>query len=134
MIYLQLFYIFMTLALARKDADSYLLKAPDNGTNVLTNLRVKRWHIDGVILAIGIMLPLLFLGTWWKVIITCVLIRLSFFDIAFNTRANLGATYLGSTAAIDKFFIKIFNKEGAIAKALVFLGLLIGFNIITHFK
>jgi hypothetical protein len=134
MILLQLFYIAITLLLAGKDADSYLLKAPDDGKNVLINARVKRWHLDGAILAALIVAPMIFLGAWWKVIISAVLIRLSFFDIAFNYWANLGTSYLGGTAWADILFTKIFGAKGAVTKSAMFLALLIVFDFLIHFK
>ena len=129
----QLYYIIITLLLAGKDADSYLLK--DRRDNPFSYARVKRWHRDGIFLAVASLLPLLawmpLLG--WKTCIAALLIRLSIFDLAFNTWASLPEGYLGGTAWADRIFVRIFGQQGAYWKALTFFALLIGLNILNHF-
>lgn len=111
--------IIYKLFLAGKDSSSYLLRDKANVTDITLN-RIKRWHRDGVIL------DLLFTGAlvptfgWW-VILQSLLVRLSVFDVAFNHWSGLNINYLGSTAATDKFFVKIFGINGAVKKSLIFL-------------
>jgi hypothetical protein len=115
--------VITTLILAAKDADSYLLK--DKVDNNMTSRRVKRWHEDGVFLAIMFLLPCLAIGTWYWEICSALLIRLSLFDLCFNHWAGLPDTYLGGTATADKIFVKIFGVHGARIKCAVFFILLI---------
>lgn len=126
-ILLQIYLIICTLFLAGKDASSYLMK--NNITNDITNTRIKRWHRDGVMLNILFVIPLIYFTHIWILLLYALLIRLSFFDIAFNKWAGLDYRYLGSTATVDKIFVKIFGKNGAIEKSLAFLIILIILNI-----
>jgi hypothetical protein len=134
MIYLiQAYLLTCCLFLAGKDADSYQLK--DKKDNDLSAGRVKRWHRDGFILYVLFIIPL---AVWdnmdnWKILIAAGLIRLAFFDLAFNHWASLPTTYLGSTAWADKQFVKIFGINGAIKKAATFLLLWIAGNLLNHF-
>lgn len=134
MIYLFELYLFAcVLFLAGKDAESYLLKAQtDNG---LTAGRIRRWHTDGVILYLLNMLPLIVWDSrdWWKILLAGGLIRASFFDMVFNDYSNLSITYLGGTAAADKFFVRIYGQNGAVLKSLTFFVLLIIGNLLNHF-
>lgn len=126
-ILLQIYLIICTLFLAGKDASSYLMK--NNITNDITNTRIKRWHRDGVMLNILFVVPLLYFTHIWILLLYALLIRLSFFDIAFNKWANLDYRFLGSTAEVDKIFVKIFGKYGAVRKSLAFIVILIILNI-----
>jgi len=131
MIIAEIFLIICILFLAGKDASSYLLKDKLRSDNTIDLNRIKRWHRDGVALNILFILPLLFIVQWY-IIIYALLIRLSFFDIAFNKWAGLNPTFLGSTSEVDKIFIKIFGKKGAIKKSLFFFAILIIFNILQQ--
>lgn len=133
MIYLaEIYLLICILFLAGKDASSYLLKDKLKSNNTINFNRIKRWHRDGVILNILYVLPLLFLVEWY-ILIFALLIRLSFFDIAFNKWAGLDFRFLGSTSWVDKIFIKIFGKMGAIKKSLTFYSILIILNILHLF-
>lgn len=132
MIIAEIFLIICILFLAGKDASSYLLKDKLRSDNTIDLNRIKRWHRDGVALNILFILPLLFLVQWY-IIIYALLIRLSFFDIAFNKWAGLDFRFLGSTSWVDKIFIKIFGKMGAIKKSLTFYSILIILNILHLF-
>lgn len=126
-IFIQIYLIICTLFLAGKDASSYLLKEKEKDN--LTEKRIQRWHRDGVILNILFVLPFIYFKLeLFLVPIYAVLIRLSFFDIAFNKWSGLDYRFLGSTAWIDKIFSKIFGKYGAVKKSLVFLIILIVLN------
>lgn len=134
MIYVfQAYLIVCVLFLAGKDADSYQLK--DKTDNALSAGRVKRWHRDGFILYLLILLPLIVWDTRdaWKLAIAWVLIRAALFDLAFNHWASLPVQYLGGTAWADGQFVKIFGKNGAIKKSLAFAILLVGLNLLNHF-
>ena len=131
MIYLaQLYIIVCTLFLAGHDSTSYLLKS--GGTNIgpLLFKRIRRWHRDGSIIFFLCCLPLVyFIG--WQIIIAALLIRLSFFDLAFNLWSGLPIEMLGTTADADKFFAWVFGKDGALKKSLLFLVLLVLLNILN---
>lgn len=124
------FMLVFKLFLAGKDASSYLLK-DKNATGVLTEKRIQRWHRDGV--AIDAMntaaVAYIFGPVWWQVILVSLLIRLAIYDLAFNHWAGLNTHYLGSTAWVDKQFVKIFGINGAIKKSLFFVAVLIAFCI-----
>lgn len=130
MIQFQLFMLVAILFLAGKDATSYKLK--DKKDNDLTQIRIKRWHRDGVALNILFVLPFIYFdpNNWWKYILYSFLIRLSGYDIAFNYWGNLNYRFLGSTAWTDQQFIKIFGEDGAIKKSIVFLFILTLLNIL----
>src|SRR5882672_6584762 len=125
MLLYEVFLLICTLFLAGKDATSYLLKDKNRPENSLDTGRIKRWHRDGLILNALFVLPLVYFTGLWQIVVYAGLIRLAFFDVAFNKWAGLGLNYLGSTATIDKIFIKIFGKNGAILKSLAFLVILI---------
>lgn len=127
----ELYLLIVKLFLAGKDASSYLLK-DKSAQGILVGNRIKRWHRDGVALDILSVIPVVYIvgQDWWQVIISNILIRLSFYDIAFNRWAGIDLTYLGSTAKFDRFFIKLFGVHGAIKKSLVLFVLLITFNIL----
>lgn len=129
MILAELYLIICTLFLAGKDATSYLLKDRLSQSTDLTIKRIQRWHRDGVVLFGLFVLPLLFIVSP-VVILYAGLIRLIFFDIAFNKWANLPIKFLGSTSKFDLFFKKYLGEDGAIKKALIFLGILILLNFI----
>ena len=132
MIYLAQFYIIAcTLFLAGHDSTSYLLKS--GGTNIgpLLFRRIKRWHRDGSIIFFLCCLPLVyFIG--WQIIIAALLIRLSFFDLAFNVWSGLPIDMIGTTADTDKFFSRIFGKNGALKKSLLFFIILVVLNILNQ--
>lgn len=133
MIYIaQLYIILCTLFLAGHDSTSYLLKA--GGTNIgpLLFKRIKRWHRDGVIIFTLCCIPWIYLAGL-KIIIASLLIRLSFFDIAFNKWSGLPYKQLGTTATTDIFFTKIFGQNGALKKSIVFFIILILLNILNKF-
>jgi hypothetical protein len=114
--------VIFTLFMAGKDASSYLLKDKE-ATGDITTKRIQRWHRDGA--AIFAM----FTGTlafdfpclWYWIVAQALLVRLAIFDIAFNYYSSLNLNYLGSTAFVDKIFVKIFGVNGAKEKSLAFL-------------
>ena len=120
--------IVYTLLLAGKDASSFLLKTKEE--SILTDNRIKRWHRDGTLIFILTTAMLSWAsGLWWQVPIQALLVRLSIFDLGFNKWSQLPLNYLGSTSKVDKFFSKIFGRHGAITKSIVFVIILILFNI-----
>jgi hypothetical protein len=125
---IQLYLLLVGFFLAKKDAESYLMK--DNISTPTILSIIKRWHTDGVILAILINIPLLydFHSIWWQLVVVNVFLRLAEFDLVFNKYANLSLTFLGSTATLDKIFSKIFGQNGAVIKSFVFFIALIAFN------
>lgn len=127
----ELYLLIVKLFLAGKDASSYLLK-DKSAEGILVGNRIKRWHRDGVALDILSVIPSAYIvgQEWWQLVISNILIRLSFFDIAFNKWAGIDITYLGSTSKFDRFFAKIFGIHGAVRKSLVFFMLLLTFNIL----
>jgi hypothetical protein len=133
LIYIQAYILLCCLALAGKDADSYQLK--DKQDNALSAGRVKRWHRDGVILYLLLLVPVCYynLPAAWKIVVAAGLIRLAFFDLAFNWWAPLSIHYLGSTAWLDKLFVKVFGINGAVKKSLTFFTLLVLLNLLNHF-
>jgi hypothetical protein len=129
----QLYLIVCALFLAGKDADSYLLM--QHTSTPLIAARVKRWHRDGAILYLLIIVPLL---TWqpilaWKTCVAALLIRLTLFDLAFNHWANLSAQYLGGTAWADRLFVRIFGQQGAVTKAVTFFIIWVALNLLNQF-
>ena len=127
----EIYLIICILFLAGKDASSYLLKDKLRSDNTIDLNRIKRWHRDGVILNLLYITPL-FILTQWYILIYALLIRLSFFDIAFNKWSGLNPNFLGSTSLVDKIFIRIFGKNGAIKKSLFFFIVLIILNILQR--
>lgn len=115
--------------LAKKDAESYLMKVNVSTPTVLD--LIKRWHADGVILGVLIMVPFVYDHPliWWQILAVGILLRLAEFDLVFNAYAKLSITYLGSTAFVDKIFSKIFGPNGAVLKSLTFFAILIAFVI-----
>ena len=118
------------LFLAGKDATSYKLK--DKRDNDLTQIRIKRWHRDGVALNILFVLPFIYfdLPKWYFYILFSFLIRLSVYDLAFNYWGGLNYKFLGSTAWWDQQFIKIFGENGAVKKSIFFAVVLILLNLL----
>jgi hypothetical protein len=119
-----------TLTLAGKDADSYLLKDNSQQYQGLTKSRLDRWHRDGVLLNIyAVLLTSWASHLWISASILAILIRLGFYDLSFNKWTSLPLTYIGDTSAIDRVFLSIFGKNGAIKKSVVFLIILILWGI-----
>jgi len=125
----QLYILIGTLFLAGKDASSYLLKDKNASSDSLYYKRINRWHRDGVALFILLILPLCYFVSGWLALYG-LLIRLAFFDLAFNKWAGLNMNFLGSTAKFDKIFSYIFGINGALKKSLAFLIILILLNIL----
>lgn len=125
----QLYIVIVTLLLAGKDATSFLLKERNDIANSLYYKRIDRWHRDGVSLFILLILPLCYFISGWLALYG-LLIRLAFFDIAFNKWAGLHTNFLGSTSIFDKIFSSIFGNRGAVKKSLFFLAILIALNIL----
>jgi len=121
---LEIYYLTCTLFLAGKDASSYLLKAKSDDR--YASNRVKRWHRDGVALAVLVLLPCIVIAgnKWYWIVAGALIIRTAFFDPAFNTWSSLPIDFLGGSAWFDKLFIKIFGVHGAVPKSLVFIILL----------
>lgn len=134
MIYLfELYLLTCILFLAGKDADSQQLK--DKTDNPQTRGQVNRWHRDGVALFILYLAPLI-VWDWrdaWKIVLASGLLRLSVYDLAFNSWASLPITYLGGTAWADRVFVGLFGVNGAVRKSITFLAILIAGNILNHF-
>lgn len=118
--------IIFTIFLARKDGTSFLLKEKHE-ESWLTFKRLKRWHLDGVIiyLIFTSVLARAIPGHNVHVFVQALLVRLALYDVVFNNSAQLDWRYLGSTAAVDKEFIKIFGESGAIKKSIAFLVILV---------
>lgn len=134
MIYLiQAYLVLCVFFLAAKDADSYLLK--DKTDNPLSAGRVKRWHRDGFILFLLYLVPLFYwdMKDWWKIGISALLLRASLFDIEFNFRAGLPASYLGGTAWTDRQLVKLFGVNGNLTKSGICLLLWAAFTIFNRF-
>jgi len=114
--------VIFTLFAAGKDASSYLLKDKSAIGDIVTT-RIQRWHRDGAIIfaMFAGTLAFDFPNIWYWVLGQALLVRLAVFDVAFNIYSGLSATYLGSTAWVDKQFIKIFGINGAVEKSIVFL-------------
>lgn len=112
--------IIFTLFLSGKDADSYQLK-DKTASGTLTSSRIKRWHRDGFALDAIFTSVLAYAFHDWWILLLSVLVRLSIFDISFNFWSSLNMNYLGSTAWVDKQFVKIFGINGAVKKSLFFL-------------
>lgn len=131
MIETQIYLALATLLLAGKDATSYLLK-DKNSTNGLELKRIKRWHRDGVALALLFIVQFIYNdpSNWWKYLTYALLIRLILFDPFFNKWSKLNVKYLGSTALFDRLFSKIFGNFGALYKSLTFTIILIILNFI----
>lgn len=131
MILAEIYVLICTLFLAGKDATSYLLKDHNRPTNTLDLKRIERWHRDGVALNALIIMPIVYLAPHLSLIILyTILIRLAFFDLAFNKWSKLDINYLGSTAWADKQFAKIFGQRGALKKSIFFGIIILILNII----
>lgn len=131
MIIIQQLYLLITkLFLAGKDASSYLLK-DKSAVGETTNSRIQRWHRDGVILDILVTIPGAYIAgnNWWQIVVSSLLLRLATFDLAFNKWSGLSITFLGSTAWVDKQFVKVFGTNGAVKKSLFFFILLVLFDV-----
>lgn len=109
------------ILLARKDAHAYLLKEIHTEDSLMLK-RIKRWHLDGVLIDLIFTLTLAHnSGHFVQVFVQSLLVRLAIFDIVFNYTANLNYKFLGSTAIADKIFSKILGNNGAVTKSLIFL-------------
>src|ERR1700749_3328013 len=87
------------LFLAGKDASSYLLRGMLDAYQGVTKSRLDRWHRDGVAIhAIFTGVLAWATGLWIAVPIQAPLIRLGFYDLAFNKWSNLTMTYIGNTS------------------------------------
>lgn len=126
---IEVLYIISTLLLASKDADTTLLK--NKTDDALTLKRLNRWHKSGFFLGacLTCFCVLIKPELWWFMISTCILSRISLYDLGFNQWASLDIRYIGNTAFTDKkIFRPIFGANGAVVKSVVFFALLIIFN------
>ena len=126
--------LIFTLFLAGKDASSYLLRAMLDPYQGVTKSRLDRWHRDGAVIH-GIFTAVLAwaTGLWIAVPIQALLIRLGFYDLAFNKWSTLPITYIGNTSVVDRAFLKIFGKNGAVEKSAVFLLILLVWGVLRIF-
>jgi len=133
LILIEFYILICCLILAGKDATSFLLKEKKDDDFSAT--RIKRWHRDGVILYALYVLPCCKIDfpETWKIVLAAALIRLALFDLEFNRSASLDMHYLGSTAWIDRQFVKVFGLNGALKKSGVFFLLLVGANVWNNF-
>jgi len=115
------------LFLAGHDSSSIRLR--DKFVDALTLKRIKRWHRDGTIIY-GMFCIAISYHVSLFLLIPAILIRLAFFDPALNYWTDFNPGFIGTTAFWDKKFARIFGKNGAIRKAIVFLLLLIVLNIL----
>lgn len=115
-----------TLFLAGKDASSYLLRGMLDQYQGVTKSRLDRWHRDGVFIhAIFTFVLAWATGLWITVPIQALLVRLGFYDLGFNKWSSLPITYIGNTSKVDRIFLRIFGKNGALEKSLAFLLILL---------
>jgi len=124
----------ITLLLAGKDASSYLLRGVLDPYQGVTKSRLDRWHRDGVFIH-GLFTVILAwaTGMWITVPIQALLVRLGFYDLAFNKWASLPTTYIGNTSGVDRIFRKIFGNNGALEKSIVFLVILLLWGVLRIF-
>lgn len=126
-------FIFIVL-LAGKDATSYLLRGAITPYEGVTKSRLDRWHRDGVLIhALFVGVLAWATGLWITIPVQALLLRLGFYDLAFNKFASLPITYIGSTSVIDRIFLKVFGNNGALEKSLTFLLILITWGILRIF-
>lgn len=123
-----------TLFLAGKDASSFLLRGVTDPYQGVTKSRLDRWHRDGVAIH-GIFVAVLVwaTGLWLTVPIQALLIRLGFYDLAFNKWSSLPITYIGNTSGVDRFFLKVFGRNGAVKKSAAFLLILLLWGVLRIF-
>lgn len=123
-----------TLFLAGKDASSYLLRGMLDPYQGVTKSRLDRWHRDGVAIHGIFTLVLAWAtGLWITVPIQALLIRLGFYDLAFNKWSSLPMTYIGNTSGVDRIFLKIFGHNGAVKKSAAFLLILLIWGVLRIF-
>jgi hypothetical protein len=126
--------LIFTLFLAGKDASSYLLRGMLDPYQGVTKSRLDRWHRDGVAIhAIFVFVLAWATGLWITVPAQALLIRLGFYDIAFNKWASLPTTYIGNTSGVDRIFLKIFGHNGAVKKSAAFLIILLLWGVLRIF-
>lgn len=129
--FIQIYLIIVTTLLAFKDATSYLLKTKEK--TPLVSFRVKRWHFEGILLNTLIIMPLFLLYDPLEVFIAAILIRMAFFDPAFNVSAQLPIAFLGTSATSDTVFGKMFGVYGAVRKMIFFSLVLLLLNLYKIF-
>jgi len=123
----QLYILIFLLLLAGHDSSSIRLR--EHAVDALGVKRIKRWHRDGAFIYGMFCLQVAQNLSWW-LLIPAVLIRLAFFDLAINYWTDWNINFIGTTATTDKFFAKIFGKNGAIKKSLFFFLILLLLNIL----
>jgi len=122
------------LFLAGKDASSYLLRGTKDPYEGVTKSRLDRWHRDGVAIhTIFVAVLAWATGLWITVPVQALLLRLGFYDLAFNKYSSLVTTYIGNTSMVDRFFRKIFGTNGAVIKSAVFLLILLLWGVLRIF-
>lgn len=131
MLYVQLYLTIIILFLAGKDGGTYRMKDRSGSNEIMMLKRIKRWHRDGAFIYALVTLPLIFFMHNYWIILYAVIIRLVFYDPAFNYWGGLPSIkYLGSTAGSDSLSVKIFGLNGAIKKSLTFAATLVVTNIV----
>ena len=139
MIYLlQLSFWMFTLFFAGRDSVSISQKEKE--FNELTKQRNKWWHTQGGILyaifVLTVCCTVWYYDSVWfglKLGVAAALTRVILFDPALNHWSGWSITHLGTTAAWDKIFKKLFGKEGAMKKTIAFFILLVILNLVNEF-
>jgi len=98
---------------------------------LITPAKRKLWHFSGALLYTAFTAALCVRFEDWRLVIAAVILRAAIFDIGYNVGASITPTYIGDGVEnIEAAMVKIFGKQGAYWKALSFLALLVGLNLI----
>jgi hypothetical protein len=122
--------LLIAFALGARDGINYsIFKVPQQMEYLKLKGMLNAWHFCGGVIYLLACLPAIALVNW-LLVIPCLLVRVSIYDIAHNLFAKFPAGHLGTEAKSDKLFVKLFGKEGAIKKAVAFILILITLNIV----
>jgi hypothetical protein len=72
-------------------------------------------------------------GLWVTVPLQALLVRLGFYDLSFNKWSSLPITFIGNTSSVDRIFLKIFGRNGAVKKSAAFLIVLLLWGVLKIF-
>lgn len=130
--YAQAVLLLLTLWLGARDGLTNKMYTVAKLPEVELNKMQDQWHRMGFEIYMLACVALVYFTTYW-LSVACLLIRFSFYNIAYNLFAGMPLGYIGKTAKTDKIVRSILGGNASVVMAIAGLVLLIGLNVLYGF-